>query len=455
MGKRFDFEYIVIGGGVAGIAAAMKLAKAKRKVALIEQNKWGGANVNSRDVPQKALFHFSHLYAEAIAGSKFGISSNNLRYNYPSVARWRDIAIAKSTPKKKDLEAAGVVCLKGKAHFVGPNDIAVGDGQISANKFIIATGSEMAENNISGLDTTPYLTPETALTVERPPKAVLIVGGGASGCEIVNYYAELGAKVVIVEMKNKLLPREDAEVSELVEQYFDKKLGVKVFTKTRVVALEKDKHGSKVVFSRNGSERAVRVETIVLATGSKPATDLGLPNAKVSFDKTGIVVDRTLQTSARNIFAIGDVIGGDSSTERAIYTAEIATLNMLERNKTYINFDGFIRTVDTYPQIASVGMTEKEIAKKAKKYKKVLVPLSATQAATTSDFKIGFLKMIADNQGKIISATAVSPDAALVLQEVALAIRHKLPLTQVASTPHPSGSWAELVKIAAKQLLSK
>ena len=455
MGKRFDFEYIVIGGGVAGIAAAMKLAKAKRKVALIEQNKWGGTSINSRDVPQKALFNFSHLYASAISGSKFGISSTNLRYNYPSVTHWRDSAIAKSTPKKKDLEEAGIVCLKGKAHFVGPNDVAVGDGQISANKFIIATGAEMAENGISGLDSVPHLTPETALTIERPPKAVLIVGGGASGCEIAEYYAELGAKVVIVEMRSKLLPREDAEVSELIEQYFDKKLGIKVFTKTKVLALEKDKHSSKVVFSRNGSERAVRVETIVLATGSKPATDLGLPNAKVSFDKTGVAVDRTLQTSARNIFAIGDVIGGNSSTERAIYTAEIATMNMLERNKTYINFDGFMWVTDTNPQIVSVGMTEKEIAKKTKKYKKVLVPLSAVQASITSNFRIGFLKLIADNQGKLISATAVCPNAEEVLQEAALLIRHKLPLTQIASTPHPTGSWTELLKIGAKQLLSK
>ena len=455
MGKRFDFEYIVIGGGVAGIAAAMKLAKAKRKVALIEQNKWGGASINSRDVPQKALLSFSHLYAKAIAGSKFGISSTSLRYNYPSVIRWREQTVAKSTPRKKDLEEAGVVCLKGRAHFVGPNDVAVGDGQISANKFIIATGAEMAENGISGLETTPYLTPETALTIERPPKAVLVVGGGATGCEIAEYYAELGAKVVIVEMRSKLLPREDAEVSELIEQYFDKKLGIKVFTKTKVVALEKDKHGSKVIFSRNGSERAVRVETIVLATGSKPATDIGLPNAKVSFDKTGVVVDRTLQTSARNVYAIGDAIGGDSSTERAIYTAEVAVMNMLERNKTYVNFDGFMRVVDTYPKIASVGMTEKEIAKKTKKYKKVLVPLSATQASITSDFKIGFLKLIADGQGKLIGATAVCPEAEMVLQEAALAIRHKLSLTQIASTPHPAGSWTELLKIGAKQLLSK
>ncbi len=455
MGKRFDFEYIVIGGGIAGITAALRLAEAKRKVALIEQDKWGGSGTNYRDVPQKALFSFSHLYAQAIAGGRFGISANNLRYNYPSVMRWRERAIMKAAPKKKDLETAGVVCLKGKAHFVGTNDVAVGDAQLSANKFILATGSEPKENEISGLDTVTYLTPKTALMIKRPPKAVLVVGGGASGLEIAQYYTELGAKVVIVEMAGRLLPKRDEEVGKVMEQYFTKRLGVKVFTNTRVVALEKDKVAKKVVFMQNGQERTVRVETVVLATGSKPATDLGLKNAGVSFDNTGVVVDRTLHTTARHIYAVGDVIGGDSSTEKAIYTAEVAVRNMLERNKTYVNFDGIIQIVDTDPQVAIVGMAEDDLAKKSKKYKKVLVPLSAAQASVTSDFRIGFLKLLADSQGKLLGAAAICPNATEILQEIALAIRHNIPLVQIASTPHVNGSWSELVRIAVKQLIAK
>lgn len=455
MGKRFDFEYIVIGGGAAGTTAALKLAKNKRKVAIIEQNKWGGASTVSRDVPQRALFSFSHLYAQAVAGTKFGISSATLRYNYPSVLHWKERAVVKASPKKKDLETAGVVCLKGKAHFTGTNDIAVGDAQISANKFIIATGAEMAEDGISGLDNVNYLTPATALSIERPPRAVLVVGGGASGCEIAQYYAELGAKVVIVELSSRLLPKEDIEVGEVMEQFFAKKLGVKVFTSTRVIALEKDKNAKKVIFMHGGQEKAVRVETVVLATGSKPATDLGLQNAKVSFDKTGIVVDRALQTSARNIMAVGDVIGGDSSTERAIYTAEIAVQNLLERNKTFVNFDGFMRVVETDPKIATVGLTEDALAKRSKKYKKVVVPLSAVQASATTDNRIGFLKLLADHQGKLVGATAICPEAPEILQEAALIIRHKLPLVEIASTPHVTGSWTELLRVAAKQLIAK
>ena len=455
MAKRFDYEFIIIGGGVAGMTAAEKLSEAGRKVAVVEQDRWGGSAINDRDIPQNALFTFSHLYADAIAGSRFGMTSTSLRYNYPTVMHWKERAIDRAKFDKKALEGKGVTFIKGKAHFVGPYDLSVeGHDQISANKFLIATGTELKDNGISGLDVVPYYTPASALTVARPPKAVLIVGGGASGCEIAEYYAELGAKVVIVEKASRLLPKEDEEVGQVMEQYLAKRLGIKTFTSTCVTALEKDRISSRVVFMRGGQEKTVRVDTIVLATGRKPATDLGLQNARVSYDKNGLIVDKTLQTSARNIFAAGDVISGESSTERAVYTAEIAVMNMIGRSKAFVNYEGFMRTLNTNPEIATVGRTEDELKKQSKKFKKVIVPLSDATASTTSDFRIGFLKIITDHQGKVLGATMVGPRAAECLQEIALAIRHNLPLIQIASTPHPSNAWSALVKIAARKLLS-
>lgn len=457
MGKRFDFEYIVVGGGPAGITAAKQLAGAGRKVAIIEQRKLGGSDVCYRNVPQKALFSFSHLYAEAVAGARFGLSSTSLRYNYPTALHWKDRAIEKATKNsaKKDLEEAGITVIKGLAHFVGTNDIAVGgqNKQYSASKFIIATGATLNTEGITGIDNVPYYSASSILDIERVPKTALIIGGGASGCEVAQYLAELGTKVVLVEAANTILPKEDEEVGRVVGEYLEKRNGIKIFTKTKVVALEKDKVSSRVVFMRGGNERTVRVETIVLATGSKPATDLGLKNAKVSFDKHGIVVDKTLQTSARNIFAAGDVLGGPSSTERAIYTAEVAAMNMLGRSKTFADYTGFMRITDTDPQIASVGKTEVELAAKKRKYKRVLVPLSNITASSTADFRIGFLKILADTQGKVLGATMVGPHAADVLQELSLSVRHGIPLVQIASAPHPANEWSAIVKLAARKLL--
>ncbi|MBQ6127954.1 NAD(P)/FAD-dependent oxidoreductase [Candidatus Saccharibacteria bacterium] len=454
MGKRFDYEYVVIGGGTAGIVAASQLVEAGRKVALVEQEKWGGRGYNA-EIPEKALLNFSHLYADAVAGSRMGLSSANLRYNYPTVQHFGDKIAGKATFSRKDLEEKGITCIKGKAHFVGSYDVAIeGQGQVSAGKFLIATGASLNDEGITGLDQIEYLTAKTAMKVAKPPKAVLIVGGGASGCETAQYLAELGAKVVIVEMAGRLLPTMDEEVGQVMEQYLTKRLGIKIFTNTRVIALEKDKVSKRVVFIRGGQEKTVRVETIVLATGSKANTDLGLKNAGVSFDKNGIIVDKTLQTTARNIWAAGDVIGGPSSTERAEYTAEVAVINLLGRGKTFVNYCGFMEVVNTNPQVVSIGLTEEMLKKKSRKYRKTIVPLSATNASITNDYKIGFLKILADSQGKVLGASMIGPHAADVMQELSLAIRHGLPLIQIASTPHASNEWNNIVKVAARKLLT-
>lgn len=454
MGKRFDYEFVVIGGGVAGINAAKQLTEAGRKVAIIEQDKLGGSDLSSTDLVHKSLFSFSHLYAHALGAGRFGLSSKSLRYNYPTLVNWREKIAAKAAVSKKSLEDLGIAVIKGRAHFITSYDVAVdGKGQISANKFLIATGSTLSENGIAGLETVPHLDTSNALRISKVPKAAIIVGGGASGCELAQYYAELGAKVVIVEKQSRLLPTEDIETSGVIEQYFIKKLGIKVFTDTNVVALEKDKVSSRVVFTRGGQEKTVRVETIVLATGSEPCTDLGLGNAGVKFNKNGISVDRTLQTSARNIWAAGDVIGGYSSREKSLYSSEVAVINMIGKNRTFVNYDGFMRMVDTDPQVAAVGYTEEELKKRGRRYKKAIVPLGSVNASITNDFKIGFLKVMSDVQGKVLGATMVGPNAADVMQEVALAVRHGLPVVQIASTPHVAGEWGALVKEAARKLL--
>lgn len=457
MGKRFDFEYIVIGGGIAGITAAKQLAEAGRKVAIVEKNLLGGNCTVFHDVPSSMIFNISHFYSSAVKASRFGLSTSNLKYDYNHLQAWRQRAVIKANTAKRDLSALGVTVFQGRARFVGNYDLVVEEGgetkNISASKFIIATGTLLNTSGIAGLDTVPFLTPNSALSTVHAPKAVMIVGGGPSGCEIAEYYAELGAKVVIVELSDRILPGEDEDISKVVEQCLVKRSGVKIFTQTRVTSLQKDGALTRVTFMRGGEEKTVRVETVVLATGYKPNTDLDLPNAGVSFDKKGVVVDRTLQTSNRNIYAIGGVIDTHCSTEKAIYTGDVAVMNMLDRTKTFVNYDGFMRCIDTAPQVAIVGLTEDDLLKRHRKYKKALSPLSAVTASIVNDEIAGFLKILADGQGKILGAAMIGPNASEVLQEIALSIRHNLPLIEIASTPHKENDWNNLVKVTAKKLL--
>ena len=455
MKTKFDYDLIVIGSGPAGASAALFSTNAGFKTALVERGKWGGSSLNYTDIPSRALFEFSHLYHRAKNGSRLGMSSSTLRYNYPTVQNWRALASRRAgAGSKKVFESAKIACFSGFASFLSPYELAVKDCVISAPRFIIATGSKLNSGDIIGIESATCLTPAEALSISRPPKSVFVVGGGSTGVELASYFAELGSDVTIGELANRLLPREDKEASETITRYFENHLHIKVLTQSRVVAVEKStKPGmQKVIFRRGGQEKSVEVSTIVLATGSKPVTNLGLENAGVDYDRDGITVDNFLKTKIKHIYSAGDCIGGESSVERASYEGVLAASNLLTKSKTPRQYDGFIRITDTLPAVAVTGLTEEECIAKKLFYKKIVLPLSAVSSANTSDFLYGFIKLIADHKGKILGATMVCPDATLAIQEVALAIRHKLTVSQLASTPHVSASWSELIRLSASKL---
>ena len=457
--QKYDYDYIIIGGGAAGCAAAKSLAKVSKKVAIIERNQWGGSFAFSRDVPYAASLNFSHLYAKSMYGARFGISSTALRFNYPTSAHWRDKAVKRAVAQAKhELEEAKVTLIRANAHFVSSHAVAVKKGEggvITGRKILIATGVMPKNPGISGLETVPHFTPETALCASRIPKTVMIVGAGASGCEIAEYFAELGSKVAMTEIAERVLPREDKEVGEVLTEYFTKRFGMKIMTAARVLALEQDAGGVRVIFLKDGKEKMVKVEAVVLATGSQPMLDIGLENAGVKFTAAGIKVEKTLQTSQKHIFAAGDVISGDVSTEKAEYQGGIAAMNMHGRATNYVNYNGFIRVTDTDPQVAVVGMTEDDLIKRGKKYQSALIPLSKVPAANVQDFRMGFIKMLASHDGKILGATLMAPNAAEAIQEVAVMVRHNFSVVEIASTPHVAMGWSELVRQAARELAKK
>lgn len=459
MGKKYDFHYIIIGGGPAGMTAALNLSKfTRKKIAIVEGDKFGGAHLNSRDIPYAASLYYSHLYHESSHAEKFGITGFGMHFNFPTAINYQDEVIAKvGGGAVRALEASGITCINGLASFIDANHIVVGDRQYSAAKFIIATGARLATREISGTDYVPFLTPETALKIRRLPRAVCIVGGGATGCEIAQYFAELGIQTILVELSDRLLPREDKEVGDVIADYFEDNLGVTVLTNSRVVALEQDEMSKRVVFNHQGNgEKMVRVDTIVLATGSEPLVDyLGLENAKVKYKRSGIVVDKNFLTSAKNIYAIGDVIGGESSTDIASYQGLFLASNLENNAKNIINYDGYVRKIGTYPAVATVGYNEDDLLRRDRRYRKALVYLPVSNAAITHNCEKGFVKLLADKNNKLLGATIVAPNAEILIQELALAMRHRIGIPEIASTPHIADSFGDVIRAAAKQLMPK
>jgi pyruvate/2-oxoglutarate dehydrogenase complex dihydrolipoamide dehydrogenase (E3) component len=456
MRKKIDFDYIVIGGGIAGRTVACNLANAKEKVALVSRGKIGGTEINKIDLPFGVNLDFAHLYGRIQHGEKMGYSGLNFRFDFQKLINWQDKIIKKASDEALDkLNQAGVSCITGEAKLVDKNTVTVEGKEYRASRIILATGSTLKDTGIAGLDDVDYLTPQTAMRLERVPRAVAVVGGGAAGCEVAEYFAELGSKVLVLEMTGRILPHEDEEVGKTLGEFLAKERGMMVLPDCRVTKLEKDAISRRVIFVNNGRERMVRVDTIVLATGSMPVLDYGLENAGVSYKKTGIVVDKTFQTSTRNIFAIGDCIGGDSSTERAEYQANFLSSLLTSRNKNTLNYNGFARVVRTYPEVASVGYNEDDMIKRDHVFSKALVNLGDTMAGKATCFDKGFVKILADSNGRVIGGTVVAPNAESVISEIAMAVRYHATVAELATLPHPANNYSAAIKMAAREIALK
>ena len=450
---RYNFDYVIIGSGPAGSAAAINLAKAKKSVAIVEQRFYGGSNLSTRDIPYAVALDFAHYYAKISAYPE--LKNQNLSFSLPTlVNRELRTAIASGGGSKKPFESAGIICLKGPAHLLDNHTVAVGKKQFTAANFILATGSQPKTSNIAGLDLVPYLTPETAIKVTRLPKVVFIIGGGSTGCEIASFYAELGVKVILAEASSRLLPREDKEVGDTIADLLSHRYGVTVLPSSRVVALEPSKSNINVIFQTGRSQKMVRVGSVVLAAGSEPVLDYGLDNAKVKYTAAGITVNRYFETFAKNIYAIGDCIGGESSTERADYEGTILASALLGKAKAPVNYQGFTRITDTPLQVAVVGLTEDDLLRRDRKYKKALVKLTELPIGKVHDLSYGFIKILADRTDHILGACVVAPHANLLTEEIALAMRHQLTALEIASTPHVMNSLSYAVRLAARAIVT-
>lgn len=456
MAKKYEFDYdlIVIGSGAGGSAAANIVAGEGKRVAIVESDAFGGESPNWSDVPTKALLHAANLYDEAMHGAKFGLRSATLGYNYPSIRAWKNLAVKRTgAGNNRDYyEKQGINTFSGAAHFISPNEISVNRRHLSANNFLIATGSHWIIPEITGLDNTKYLTPRTILEEIRPPKSLMIIGGGESGVEIAQLMATFGTKVYIAEKAERLLPKHDSEAGELLAKILTEKKGVSVLTQSRVVSIEKDGLGKRVIISRAGVEKSVRVDEVLVAAGRLANVDLGLENAGVEYTPAGISVNNFLQTNVKHIYAAGDVLGRNSLTHNAILESRVVANNILRRNKLAPDYTATPEIIFTNPGVATVGLSEDDCKKRDILINKAVAPLNIIARSNTSDFQDGFVKIITDKKGVILGATIVCPHAGEMIHELALAVKYGLTAAQVADTPHAFLSWSEAIRVAAGKL---
>jgi mercuric reductase len=453
----FDYDLIVIGSGAGGSAAATIAARAGKRVAIIESDTFGGDSPNWSDVPTKALMHVARIYDEARHASRFGLRTSTLGYNYPSIRAWKDLAVKRTGAggNRRFYENHGISAFHGNAHFLSPYEISVNRRHISAAQFLIATGSSWITPKVQGLNDITFYTPRTILEAIRPPKSLLIIGGGSHGVEIAELMATFGTKVYIAEQASRLLPKQDEEVGNLVEKIMSERKGVTVLTHSRVLSVEKEGLGKRILITRAGVEKVIKADEILVAAGRAPNVDLGLENASVNYTPKGIEVNEHLQTSNKHIFAAGDVLGKLSSTHTALLESRVAAHNILQKTKIAPNYTATPGVIFTSPEIAYVGLSEDDCQKRDLAINKAIAPLNIVARSNTADFRDGFVKLVTDKKGVVLGGTIVAPHAGELIGEIGLAVKHELTAHDIADTPHAFLTWGEAVRVAATKLANK
>lgn len=451
----FDYDLIVIGTGAGGSAAATIAARAGKRVAVIEAETFGGESPNWGDIPTKALLHAATIYDEAKRASRFGVRSSTVGYNYPSLLAWKDLAVKRTGAggNRRYYENEGISAFNGVAHFLSPHEISVNRRHLSAAHFLIATGSHIEVPNIPGLDKAGYQTPRTVLQATRPPRSLFVIGGGTIGVELAQLMAIFGTKVTIGEIASRILPSQDEEVGELMGRLLREQKGVTCLTETRLISVVKDGIGKRVTYSRGGVEKSIHVDDVLVATGRIPTVDLGLENASVAYTPKGIEVNSSLQTSAPHIYAAGDVLGHSKQTHTALLESRVAAHNILHpKDKISPDYTATPHLTFTFPGIARVGLSEDDCLRRDLPISKGVSSLNIIARSNTSDFRDGFVKIIADKKGVILGATIVAPNAAEMIHELVLAVKYKLTAQDIANTPHAFLSWSEAVRVAASRI---
>jgi dihydrolipoamide dehydrogenase len=360
MAERFDV--VVIGAGPGGFRAARRCAQRGASTALIEKEYPGGTCTNWGCIPSKTLLASAHLLLRAREAGEMGIDIPSATPNWPKIQQRRD-AIITNIRKGMHFTLKGhkVTYIEGRAFVTAPGRVRVeSNGQsreLEAGKLILATGSDSIQIPSMPFDGQTIISSKEALELPQIPKSMLIVGGGVIGCEMGCAYAAFGTKVTIVEALERLLPMEDAWVSRLIQREF-KKQGIDAITGRKVTSVDKSTSPAKVSLD---SGQTIEVEKVLVAVGRRASVDKGIVEAlKLEMNGPAIKVNKKMETSVPNVYAVGDVVGTTYLAHGATAEGEVAAANAVGGNEEMLDYSLIPRVVFTFPEVASVGKSEEK-----------------------------------------------------------------------------------------------
>ncbi|GAC1384948.1 MAG: hypothetical protein NVSMB33_13700 [Ktedonobacteraceae bacterium] len=431
------YDMTIIGGGSGGLTAARIAAALGANVLLVDKERLGGDCLNYGCVPSKSLIHVARVVQQAKESAKLGLMPADLSVNMGKVSEYIQGVIGRVGEAEK-IYTEGVSVQFGQVAFKSATELVLNGETFTSRNTLIATGSHPVRPKVEGLEETGYLTNEDVFDLIRLPASIIVVGGGPIGVELSQAFERLGARVTIIQGPERIMPKEDPEVSETVAKVLASE-GITIVSGARLV--KAGRNGAKKVVTAKQGEQMLTFEAdeIVLALGRQPNIEgLKLEAASIKYDNKGIKVDDYLQTSASNVLAIGDVIGGYLFTHVAAYQAGVAVRNALVPiGKKKVDYRVVPWCTFTDPEAARVGLTPDEAEKQHKKVRIVKFPWADIDRAQAEGETTGFIKLVlAGKKDELVGAHMVGARAGELLGEMALAMQHNLTLNDILATIH-------------------
>lgn len=448
-----DYDLIVIGAGPGGYVAAIRAVQLGKKTAIIEKDALGGTCLNRGCIPTKALAASCDALRTVKSAGRFGVDVGEYHLDFEKVMEHKNQTVGML---RRGIEALfkknKVHVYKGTATFLDENTIQVdADGALqtlTSHYFLIATGSQARVLPSMNHDGVRVVTSDEMLELKDVPKRLLIVGSGVVGCEFASIFSEFGSEVTLVEVLGDILPGEDEDIRQELLRYF-KRSRIRVKTSVRIETIERTDDG---IVARLEDGSILDADMALLSLGREPYSDgLGVERLGITTEKGAIRVNDYLQTSLENIYAVGDVTGKVMLAHVASKQAVQAVNNMFAE-RAPMNYDVIPSCIFTYPEIATVGMNEKQATTGGINPKVGVFHFRANGKALGMNEPNGFVKVVADENDVIIGAQIIGPHASDLIHELALAVRMKLTISDVTSTIHAHPTLSEVVVEAVEDI---
>ncbi|MDG2502578.1 MAG: FAD-dependent oxidoreductase [Porticoccaceae bacterium] len=454
--KKFDANLLVIGAGSAGLVSAYIAATVRAKVMLVEQARMGGDCLNTGCVPSKALIRAARSVRDIEKAKTFGIKVGVPEVDFAAVMGRVQDAITEIEPHDsvERFTRLGVDCVAGQARIISPWEVEIEGRRLSAEKIILATGASPIIPPIPGLAETDPLTSENLWQLQTLPKKLLIMGGGAIGCEMAQAFQRLGAQVILVDAMPQLLPREDDDMVAIVTKTLVDE-GVQIITGGEITEFTSQASAQSALISgADGNQIAVEFDRVLVAVGRHANTaGFGLEELGVATNKNGTVaVDQYLRTSCPTIFAAGDVAGPYQLTHAAGHQAWFAGVNALfgQFKKFAVDYRVMPQVIFIDPQFARVGLNEREAAEQGVDVEVTVYDLSDLDRAIADGDANGMVKVLTGTgSDRILGATILGPQAGELITEFVTAMKHNLGLNKILATIHSYPTLSEANKYVA------